>query len=57
MCILGDDRCVLMVGMPFPNPTDPELCERMRFMDNCAASIPAASTASMPAGDPHLTNL
>jgi hypothetical protein len=23
-----------MVGMPFPNPTDPELSERMRFLDN-----------------------
>lgn len=26
-------RCVVMVGMPYPNPTDPELQERMRFMD------------------------
>ena len=26
-------RCVVMIGMPYPNPTDPELQERMRFMD------------------------
>ena len=30
-------RCVVMVGMPFPNPTDLELCERMRFLDAAAA--------------------
>ena len=22
-----------MVGMPFPNPSDPELLERMRYLD------------------------
>lgn len=27
-------RCVVMVGMPYPNPTDPELQERMKFMDS-----------------------
>ena len=26
-------RCVVVMGMPFPNPADPELCERMRFLD------------------------
>lgn len=26
-------RCVVMVGMPYPNPADPELQERMRYMD------------------------
>lgn len=26
------------MGMPFPNPTDPELCERMRFLDTAASS-------------------
>lgn len=25
-------RCVVMVGLPYPNPTDPELQERMRFL-------------------------
>lgn len=34
--ILGIGRCVVVMGMPFPNPTDPELCERMRFMDSAA---------------------
>jgi len=31
------DRCVVMVGMPYPNPTDAELRERMAFMDSAAA--------------------
>ena len=22
-----------MLGMPYPNPTDPELCERMRYLE------------------------
>lgn len=32
----GDDlgRCVVILGLPYPNPTDPELQERMRFIDN-----------------------
>ena len=34
-----------MVGMPFPNPTDPELRERMAFMD-AAAAVASASSAS-----------
>ena len=35
----GDDmgRLVVMVGLPYPNPQDPELRERMRFMDRQAA--------------------
>ena len=31
-------RCVLVLGMPYPNPADPELRERMRFMDTVAAT-------------------
>lgn len=33
-------RCVIMVGMPFPNPKDPELLERMKSLDlgNAAAA-------------------
>jgi len=27
----GLGRCVVMVGLPFPNPRDPELMERVRF--------------------------
>ena len=26
-------RCVVVLGMPFPNPADPELRERMRYLD------------------------
>ena len=33
-------RCVVVMGMPFPNPTDPELCERMRYLD-ASANHPA----------------
>ncbi|PRW20458.1 putative ATP-dependent RNA helicase DDX11 [Chlorella sorokiniana] len=44
-------RCVIMVGLPYPNPSDPELQERMRFMDRQAASSAAgASAASTEAG-------
>ena len=38
-------RCVVMIGMPYPNPQDPELRERMIFMDAQHAA------AQMPAGD------
>lgn len=36
----GDDmgRCVMMVGLPYPNPSDPELMERMEFMDRQASN-------------------
>ena len=34
-------RCVVVVGMPYPNPADAELRERMAFIDGQAA---AAST-------------
>lgn len=40
----------MMVGMPYPNPTDPELCERMRFLDACAARHAAASSGAPGAG-------
>ena len=43
-------RCVVMMGMPFPNPTDAELCERMRYLD-AGASAPADS--AQPAGQQH----
>ncbi|KAK9843489.1 hypothetical protein WJX81_005623 [Elliptochloris bilobata] len=29
----GLGRCVVVLGMPFPNPADPELRERMRYLD------------------------
>lgn len=38
----GVHRCVVMVGLPYPNPQDPELLRRMAFMDAAAASSAAA---------------
>ena len=38
-----------MIGMPYPNPQDPELRERMMFMD---AQHAAAQRRQMPAGAP-----
>ena len=27
-------RCIVVVGLPFPNPSDPELTMRMNFIEN-----------------------
>ena len=27
----------MVMGMPFPNPVDPELCERVRFLNSTAS--------------------
>ena len=35
----------MVMGMPFPNPVDPELCERMRFLD-AAVSMSAKQPQS-----------
>ena len=45
----GDElgRCVVVVGMPYPNPADAELRERMAFIDGQAA---AASTGQQGHG-------
>lgn len=55
-------RCVVVVGLPFPNPADPELRERMAYLDRtlqgsnvAAAALAAAGAASgggvrLPAG-------
>lgn len=37
-------RCVVMVGLPYPNPKDPELRERMAFMDANAVTVSYASS-------------
>ena len=37
-----------MVGMPYPNPTDPELRERMRFLDACALRHAGAAKSGAP---------
>ncbi|CAI7794789.1 unnamed protein product [Closterium sp. NIES-53] len=59
LCVMGgkmseginfsDDmgRAVVVVGQPFPSPSDPELNERMRFIDRLAGS----SSRSVGAGD------
>jgi chromosome transmission fidelity protein 1 len=39
-----------MVGMPYPNPTDVELRERMAFMDAAAAAAVGSDVAEPAAG-------
>ncbi|XP_062554227.1 ATP-dependent DNA helicase DDX11 [Armigeres subalbatus] len=41
-------RCVVVVGLPYPNRTSPELVERMRFLDK---------TLQPPAGNEYYENL
>lgn len=41
-------RCVCIVGLPFPNKTNPELAEKLSHLDRIAAE-PTASTGSLPA--------
>jgi hypothetical protein len=36
-------RCVVVVGLPFPNPTDPELRERMAYLDRTLGTAPPAT--------------
>lgn len=44
----GDDmgRCVVMVGLPYPNPTDPELQARMKFIDKMNLETPSKKKQS-----------
>ncbi|OQR86924.1 ATP-dependent RNA helicase [Achlya hypogyna] len=32
-------RCVVMVGLPYPNPSDPELLEQMKYMEKSGAKM------------------
>ncbi|KFB44279.1 AGAP001537-PA-like protein [Anopheles sinensis] len=47
-------RCVVVVGLPYPNRTSPELAERMRYLDRTLAP-----TANVPgaAGNEYYENL
>eukprot|EP00967_Tisochrysis_lutea_P100310 scaffold149538_cov19-Tisochrysis_lutea.AAC.1 len=38
MCSCPLRRCVVVVGMPYANPTDPELAQRMAYWDARSAS-------------------
>jgi Helicase C-terminal domain len=41
-------RCVVMMGMPYPNPADVELRERMAFMDAAAAAAAVSNGVAQP---------
>jgi len=32
-------RCVIMVGLPFPNSKSPEIRERMEYLDKTVAAV------------------
>ena len=53
----GDElgRCIIMVGLPYPNPSDPELQERLKYIDRCAGQ--QQLTASTVASREHYSNL
>jgi Helicase C-terminal domain len=44
----GRSRCVVVVGLPFPNPSDPELRERMAYLDNRGAAGPPGGSPQEP---------
>jgi len=41
-------RCVVMIGLPYPNAADPELRERMAQLE--ASEMPLRETTNRPAG-------
>ncbi|CAA6671599.1 unnamed protein product [Spirodela intermedia] len=40
----GMGRCVVMVGLPYPNPSDVELMERVKYIDRLGESAAHATT-------------
>lgn len=44
----GMGRCVVMVGLPYPNPSDVELMERVRYIDRLGESTPHPTTLGQP---------
>ncbi|XP_052891660.1 ATP-dependent DNA helicase DDX11 isoform X2 [Anopheles moucheti] len=47
-------RCVVVVGLPYPNRTSPELIERMRYLDR---SLPSSGGVGSSAGNEYYENL
>uniref|UniRef100_A0A182VWI0 DNA 5'-3' helicase n=1 Tax=Anopheles minimus TaxID=112268 RepID=A0A182VWI0_9DIPT len=47
-------RCVVVVGLPYPNRTSPELIERMRYLDR---SLTTSGGAGSSAGNEYYENL
>ena len=41
-----------MVGMPFPNPSDPELLERMRYLDCKEDTMPETQQQQQQVASP-----
>ena len=42
-------RCVVMCGLPYANPQDPELMEKMHYLDSLEPTAPSAgATGSNP---------
>lgn len=41
--LLPPPRCVVMVGMPFPNIRSPELQEKMAYLDQTLVSDPSVA--------------
>lgn len=39
-------RCVIVVGLPYPNPSDPELVERMNYLDHRNTSSNNSTSSS-----------
>jgi len=52
-------RCVVVVGLPYPNSKDPELAERMQYLtarQHASTTAPKESIAK-PAGSVYYENL
>jgi chromosome transmission fidelity protein 1 len=50
----GMGRCVVMVGLPYPSPSDPELIERMRYIDQLPAAEVGAGNSGAAVNGNHV---
>jgi chromosome transmission fidelity protein 1 len=50
----GMGRCVVMVGLPYPSPSDPELIERMRYIDQLPAAEVGAGNSGTAVNGNHV---